>query len=749
MYQKIVKKIGDNHLYDAIKITTACALPFLFFNTKETFPVAFTLAMGAMLTAPVDIASSLKHKVLGLLLGSFTIAAITLILGTTVHFPWIFYPLFVFIIFSVSMIGVYGQRANLLSFTALLSISLAFIHDYEGYDLWMNCLYLFLGGLLYLVVSLLFYLLQPHRYIIIEIANCIEITADYLDLRAQLWSADADRDKIIKEQLNLQVKLNELHESIREYLIHHKAHTYNTNNNRKLLISLSSLIDMMELTNANAFNHEQIRSLYKNDISVIHRYQKLAEHMAATLHALSYHIKANKKYHSPVSLNKDFKALKQQFEHFKQQNHLHNHSDEITIFSNVLHYAEKQIEKIKGLERVYKGRVNADELGGKYKDLEKFLTPQHYRLAILKENLTPSSMIFRHSARLTLTLLLGYVLGKLLPLQNEYWILMTMVVIMRPGYGLTKQRSKERVLGTIFGGFLAFTFLFFVHHTPFLVVLTILSMIAGYWLSYSQYKIGVTFITIYVVLIYGMLTPNYESLLIYRIIDTAIGAFLAFSTTHLLWPSWEFLKIKTHLKESISSNKKYVQEIKLYYNEKGEPKTSYKLARKHAFIEVGNLMASFQRMIQEPKSKQKNKAELYELAVLNQTLVSAAASIGTYVQSHSTTEASRAFNIVMNKVIENLEQTLQLFDKNSEVTVSEKEEDFEVSFSKLKSIRTYEVDLTETDEEKKRQLIEESQLVIDQLIWMVSLSEKILRISTKIKIERQKNKDEKRLKQAF
>ena len=101
----------------------------------------------------------------------------------------------------------------------------------------------------------------------------------------------------------------------------------------------------------------------------------------------------------------------------------------------------------------------------------------------------------------------------------------------------------------------------------------------------------------------------------------------------------------------------------------------------------------------------------------------------------------------MNKVIENLEQTLRLFDKNSEVTVSEKEEDFEVSFSKLKSIRTYEVDSTEVDEEKKRQLIEESQLVIDQLIWMVSLSEKILKISTKVKVERQKSKLEKRLKQ--
>lgn len=740
MYQKIVKKIGDNHLFDAIKITTASALPFLFFHTKETFPIAFTLSMGAMLTAPVDIPSSLKHKVIGLLLGSFTIAAITLVLGTVVHFPWIFYPVFATVIFSISMIGVYGQRANLLSFTGLLSISLAFIHNYEGKELLMNCLLLFAGGMVYLGVSLLFYFIRPNRYINIEIANAIEITAEYLDLRAALWSSSADRDHIAKEQLNLQVKLNELHESIREYLIHNKAHTYNTDYNRKFLVTLSSLIDMMELTNAHVFDHEHIRYLFRNDLQLVDEYQKLAEHMATTLHSLSYHIKANKKYHSPVQLNKDFNALKTHFQTFSQLSELPHHSEEISIFSNVLHYAEKQIEKIKGLERVYKGRVNADELGGKYKHLEKFLTPQHYRLSILRENLNASSMIFRHSTRLTITLLLGFILGKLLPLQNEYWILMTMVVIMRPGYGLTKQRSKERVLGTIFGGFLAFAFLYFIPNTPFLVVLTILSMIVGYWFSYSQYKIGVTFITMYVVLIYGMLTPNYESLLVYRVIDTAIGAFMAFCTTHLLWPSWEFLKIKTYLKESLSAIKGYVFEIKKYYNEKGEPTLSYKLARKHAFIEVGNLMASFQRMVQEPKSKQKNKAELYELAVLNQTLVSAAASIGTYVQSHETTEASQAFNSVMNKVMENLETSLLLFDKNYTVTLTEKDEDFELSFAQLKNMRLQELDSSLLDEQKKKQLLEESQLVIDQLIWMVSISEKIVKISTKIKIEKQKTK---------
>ena len=64
-------------------------------------------------------------------------------------------------------------------------------------------------------------------------------------------------------------------------------------------------------------------------------------------------------------------------------------------------------------------------------------------------------------------------------------------------------------------------------------------------------------------------------------------------------------------------------------------------------------MASFQRLIQEPKTKQLNRGELYELTVLSQTLVSSAASIGTYIQFHKTTEASKAFKLVMDYINNN------------------------------------------------------------------------------------------------
>jgi uncharacterized membrane protein YccC len=79
------------------------------------------------------------------------------------------------------------------------------------------------------------------------------------------------------------------------------------------------------------------------------------------------------------------------------------------------------------------------------------------------ENLSFSSTVFRHSLRLTITILIGFIIGKP-TLQNAYWIVLTIVVIMRQGYG-NKQRTFHRIFGTILGAFIAFGILFLVHST--------------------------------------------------------------------------------------------------------------------------------------------------------------------------------------------------------------------------------------------------------------------------------------------
>lgn len=732
MFDKFILKFGDNQFYNAIKITFTAIVSFFIFYSSADFTAAFTVTLGALLCAPIDISSNFKHKVIGLLMVSVLIPVLSFILTYTYNYFWIFVPVFCVLVFFSAFISLYGLRANLLSFTLLLTISLSFIHHDKPEILLTNCLYLLLGGLFYTFVSILFYFIKPNRYINLEVAECIEITGDYLDLRAQLWQKDADRENINRQMLQKQIRINELHEHIREYLVYNKARTLNSNNNRKLLVALTSLVEILELSMANTFNHQEFIDFFKGNEAVLDEYRILAKNFSITLKRLAFNIKTNKKHHSKMSLLNDFKKLKFKMNEFLEHQNIPVYDENAVNISNLLFYADKQIEKIKGLERVYKERVNADELRGKYRDLEKFFTPEHYRLKTLTAHLNFKSSTFRYSLRLTLTMFIGLIIGKIFDFQNAYWILLTIVVIMRPGYGLTKQRSTHRIIGTVIGGILGITALILISNNVVLSILAIIAMLLGYWFSGIDYKVGVTFVTFYVILIYGLLTNNAESHLVFRILDTTIGALLAFFATRFVWPTWELYSVHTYLEKSLRVIKLYIIEVKYYYIKKGEPPTSYKLARKNAFIEVGNLMASFQRMIQEPKTKQINRAELYELTVLNQTLVSSAASIGTYIQFHKTTEASDAFKLVMDYVNNNLSQALHNLDFEAEIT-SDTEEDFKISMGQLKTIRRQEVEKMDIDDALKIQKLEESQLIIDQLIWMSNLSEKIEKLTLKIK----------------
>ena len=142
---------------NALKVTIATVLPILIASHFDHFDIGVTIAIGALLTYPSDISSNLQHKINGILVGTSIVAGTALLISLAHPIPWIFYPLLIILIFFLSMIAVYGQRANLVSFCGLLSISLIFKHIYAGTELLQHCALMFSGGILYLIISIIFY----------------------------------------------------------------------------------------------------------------------------------------------------------------------------------------------------------------------------------------------------------------------------------------------------------------------------------------------------------------------------------------------------------------------------------------------------------------------------------------------------------------------------------------------------------------------------------------------------------------
>jgi uncharacterized membrane protein (TIGR01666 family) len=735
MIYKIRKFTDTTYFTNALKVTIATVIPVMLFSFFGKFGVGFTIALGAFFTYPSDIPSSLKHKINGILVATVLVAGVNLMVNIIYPYSWIFYPFLALLIFLISMVSVYGQRATMVSFSALISVALSFSNVNTGWAMVQHSGLILTGGLFYLVVSLTFHYIRPHRYIELQIAECIKLTAKYLKLRGDLWTLNADKKAIIEKQLNLQVELNTIHHNIREVLINSHSSEGSSNQNRKMLLVFIALVEILEVALSTSFDHAKLNQKFDNQPKVLLMYQNLAYNLAASLKQLSKSVKKRTNYIPKHTLLSDLNALQVAITDYEKDLGAITASEGVYMLTTMLEYAEKQVEKIKIVERAFTAIVNLQDFKRIDTDLEKFLTPQYYPLSTFTENFSFSSTIFRHSLRLTIALLIGFIFGKTLPFQNVYWILLTIIVIMRPGYGLTKQRSIHRTLGTVLGGLVAFGILFFVKDNIIISVLSILCMLLGFSFTQTNYKVSATFVTMYVVFIYGIVTPNIGDLVQFRILDTLVGAALAFLANHFLWPSWEFLNMPMYLEKSIKANQNYLKEISIFYNKKGSVSTAYRLARKNAFIEVGNLMASFQRMAQEPKSKQKQLPKVYKLTVLNHSLLSSLASLGTYIQSHKTTSASEAFNVVVDTVIKNLDDAVTLLRENDSGLIENlPKEDLALRFTELKNIRVRELKEGIPIDEKAFLLkMQEAQLVIEQLIWLTSISENILKTTISLK----------------
>lgn len=719
--QNLLYKTDDNQFYNAIKITLCAAGAFILFYNEHNVATAFSVTLGVMLTSSSDINGSLRDKIIGLSLASVLIPTVFILLTLSYNHTAVFFAVFAILIFFSSLISLYGQRANKLSFTLLLGMCLTFIHISDTPDAFESGFYMFLGGVFYLCVSVIFYLIMPSRYINTEMSACMNLVSAYLKLRAQLWDDNAAIEELKDKRLSLQVSINTSFKNINDYLEATKMKTINSTSNRKIIMAVSFLTEIMELAISTSFNNKEVMLKLNQNPQILTLIRTLSNNFAEILEQLAISIKQHGTYTFQSNTTVQYEELEAKIKQLNQTD-----TDDLAYINGILFYLGKQVGKISGLERVYTDGLNTKKiipLNTKVND--KPFTTNHYRFKTLLDNLNFKSTYFKYALRVTIAFLAGYILGNVIELKKEYWVMLTIVVIMRPGYGLTKDRAKQRVLGTVIGGIIGIFLIYFINDTVVLSVMAVIVMILSYWTTGNNYKIGVIFTTLMIVLIYKILKSGAEISVVYRIMNTLIGAFIALLATNYLWPSWESSSIKNNLIKSITSTIAYISEVKKIYFMKAAETDEFNTIRQDAYIEIGNLMASYQRLVQEPKDKQQNRSELYEIAVLNQTLVGAIASLGAFMRSHENQENAKPNESAIDTIIHNLNLSLSYFGQIELGSLQKNQNtalDTTLTGNNTEDQKAAPIALSDQDQKVKT---EESKLVLDQLTWMTNLSEQI------------------------
>jgi uncharacterized membrane protein YccC len=95
----------------------------------------------------------------------------------------------------------------------------------------------------------------------------------------------------------------------------------------------------------------------------------------------------------------------------------------------------------------------------------------------------------------TIALLLGYIVSRfdILGIGHSYWILITIIAILKPAYATTKHRNLLRLFGTLAGAILAYIILYFIGEPTTLLIILLVSMIICFSLLKSNYFWAVLF----------------------------------------------------------------------------------------------------------------------------------------------------------------------------------------------------------------------------------------------------------------
>tara|TARA_R110002073_G_scaffold30203_3_gene94533 strand:+ start:110 stop:2290 length:2181 start_codon:yes stop_codon:yes gene_type:complete len=718
----------------AILIAIAVTVPILLSIRWGHLEIGLALCFGAFWSSPSDVSGNFRHKKFGILFSALLVMLVSFIGGYLKFETWLLIPVLGLLTFAIAFISVYGFRASLISFSGLLALVLSFAHESKELEIYEYALLIGAGGLWYLLLAVLWYRINPKAQTEELFWETYRLTAEFLETRAKLVGPKMDRLELQSKLYEIQSKLIEHHETLREILLLSRKSSGRSSYQAKRLLIFVELIDMLETAIANPVNYDKMDALFGDHPEFIESFQNLIFEMAGQLRIIAEAGTDQSKFPKNSKLVQYFGKVEHEIASFRKETGTEDYGG-FLMLQNLLQYLEKQFEKLKKIKWLLgnpdMGSVDlVDQAAAK-----RFIVAQDYDPKLLLSNFSFRSAIFKHSLRLSVTVMIGYALGNFFDFQNPYWILLTIIVIMRPSYGLTKSRTKDRIIGTLIGGAIATGFVFLIQNPYMFGALGVVSLVIAFSMVQKNYRAGATFITLTVVFVYAIIRPDVITVIQYRVLDTLIGAGLSFVAMLWILPAWGFMEIREQIKNSVKANRAFLAQIARYYEQKGKVTTTYKVSRKEAFVETSNLSSAFQRMAQEPVSKQKNLDKIYELVVLNHTFLSSLASFSTFIQNNPTTEASLKFKNFISEIDENLEQVLQALENSKSDQAPIDSHNNQFAKEQLPSFVPKNIELSSRVDIKLERELQEAHLVTEQLHWLFSLSGKMLRLVSKIEFD--------------
>ena len=210
--------------------------------------------------------------------------------------------------------------------------------------------------------------------------------------------------------------------------------------------------------------------------------------------------------------------------------------------------------------------------------------------------------LMRFILRLGTLLVLSVFVYKWFAIPHGYWLGLTLVVVMQPDYGSTRQRVAERVLGTLLGSLLASGLLFLdLPHAVVLAAVALTAFLFALFLK-RRYDVAVVFLTLMVVLLTETGGPASWQLTLERLACTLAGGGLALLAAHFFWPAWEKDRFEPLMREALLASRDYIRLLCRRSREGTGRGPELIPAKRHLETANSEVFASLRRMYGEPKN---------------------------------------------------------------------------------------------------------------------------------------------------
>jgi uncharacterized membrane protein YccC len=250
-------------------------------------------------------------------------------------------------------------------------------------------------------------------------------------------------------------------------------------------------------------------------------------------------------------------------------------------------------------------------------------------LETLRASLTMDSLAMRHALRVAIVTAVAVLVTRLLDLPRGYWVTLTVIIILQPYAGATLLKGLQRVLGTVAGALLTVALVALIRDPRgLLVVIFVLAALCVAFLRVN-YLIYSIFLTPTFVLLAEMSAGDWH-LAEVRVLNTLIGGALGLAGSWLLWPTPERDRFPELAATALRAAASHARIVAAVWNRTDEESSvALATARRDAALATTNAEASFERMVAESASRNRELEPGTTLLTFTRRLIAADIALGT------------------------------------------------------------------------------------------------------------------------